>query len=290
MAVTLAQKLAEGRMRISDVLRAGLQLAGELRKVHDNGLVHGAVCPHNVELNESGVALLAGVMDQAYAAPEVISGQVPDARSDVYSFGTILFEMFTGNRPQGARSTGSPIVDRLVMPCLAENRGARAGQMPKVILDLRLLKLAVRRAAAASAARALEVRLAARMEAQDRAIAEMQRSAAEAVAILRGQVSAMQERGTKSETRGAPLGDRVAGIEQTLETMQQRTTEFEQSVAADLLDIEDGLRKQSTAMDAARAQIAQTDVVVERMVQALEALQRAVLDRDSPGDSAIVVN
>jgi hypothetical protein len=50
------------------------------------------------------------------------------------------------------------------------------------------------------------------------------------------------------------------------------------------------LRLQTVATDSVRQQLSQTDDVVERMVKAFEALQRAVLDRDGSEDSTIAVN
>jgi hypothetical protein len=72
--------------------------------------------------------------------------------------------------------------------------------------------------------------------------------------------------------------------------MKKHTFEFEHSVAADLVDIEESMRRQAAAMEAIRNQLTQTDVVVERMVKALESLQRAVLERDDAGNSPNAVN
>jgi hypothetical protein len=79
-------------------------------------------------------------------------------------------------------------------------------------------------------------------------------------------------------------------MEHALDLMKQHAYEFEHSVAADLVDIEESLRLQTVATDSVRQQLSQTDDVVERMVKAFEALQRAVLDRDGSEDSTIAVN
>jgi serine/threonine protein kinase len=297
MANTLAQRLGDGLMAVPESLRVSMLLAEALRKIHDDGRAHGALCPGNVEVGESGVTLAAGPADVAYLAPEVIAGREPDARSDIFSFGAMVFEMFTGRRAfegdvrQDPPSTGSPAVDRLVLPCLAMHREARVARMQRVILELKVLRVAARRAAAASAAKNMQARLVERLEVQERATAEMQRSAGEAVAILRGQVSAMRERAKTEPTEaGAALSDRVAAMEHALDLMKQHAYEFEHSVAADLVDIEESLRLQTVATDSVRQQLSQTDDVVERMVKAFEALQRAVLDRDGSEDSTIAVN
>jgi hypothetical protein len=293
MADTLAQRLAGAPMSVMERLRVSMLTAHALRKIHDAGAVHGALCPRNVELTgDGGVMLAAGSADQVYTAPEVLAGHALDARSDIYSFGAMVFEMFTGRQPGGIGSTGSAAVDRLVMPCLAADRGARPARMQKVILELKVLMMVARRAAAASATKRLEARLVARQGAQERAIAEIQHVASEAVAIWRDQVSAMREGLVHAGSGdGNPTwSDRVATLEHTLETMKRHSCEFEQSVAADLVDLEETLRKQTIAIDAARTQISQTDELVERMVKALEALQRAVLDHEPSGGSPIAVN
>jgi hypothetical protein len=273
-------------------------IAEELRKLHDDGRVHGALSPMAVELSETGGALALAVLNDAYLAPEVIAGQVPDARSDIFAFGAIVFEMFTGRRAfegavrEDAPSSGSPAVDRLTLPCMALAWASRISRMQKVILELKVLKVAARRAAAASAAKRMEERLAARLDVQERAVAEVQGAVGEAVAILRSHVAALREGPSNVEPGEAAtaISDRVAGLEQALESMKRRAWEFEHSVAADLVDIEEGLRVQRATVEAVKAQTAQTDDVVERLVKALEALQRAVVDHDEPGDSATVVN
>ena len=291
----LAQRLAEGRLGVPEALRVSAAMADELRRMQEDGRVHGALGPEHIQLTESGVELYPGPVSTAYAAPEVLAGREADTRSDIFSFGAIVFELFTGQRAfegverDGARSTGSPAVDRVVVPCLALQPELRPARIRNVILQLNVLKVAARRAAAGAAAKSRETRLAARLEAQERAIGEMQRSVGEAVAILRAQVSMVRERAGTADS-GERLNDRVGAIEQTLEAMKRHTLEFEQSVAADLVDIEKGMNAQKAAVDAARLSLSQTEQVVESLVKALEALQRAVLDRDESGDSTLVVN
>ncbi len=272
---TLAHRLAQARLDISEAVRLSSLLAGALRSLHDQGRLHLALCPENVELSDSRLALLHGPPVPDYAAPE---GPI-DARSDIFSFGVIVFEMFLGRRPHGAESTGSPAVDRVVLPCLAADPAARPPRMQRVILELRMLKMAARRAAAASAARNLEARL----TAQERAMTELQ----ERHPIAR-------ERALRPLPQSAdvalPLVSRVTAIEQTLDAMKKHTFEFERSVAADLLDVEETLRRHTASMDATRDQIARTDDVVERLVKVLEALQRAVVDHEESADSATVIN
>src|ERR1017187_915216 len=100
---TLAQRLAEGRLPIAEALRYAMQLADCLGKLHDVGKAHGAVTPSNLVVVAGGVELLpppegsSGAITP-YTAPEVVQGRAADARSDVFGFGAILFEMITGRR------------------------------------------------------------------------------------------------------------------------------------------------------------------------------------------------
>src|SRR5262249_36216888 len=62
----------------------------------------------------------------AYMPPEQREGKPADARSDIYSFGCVLYEMFTGARvTAGRRGVPSPKLERIVSRCLEEDPGRR---------------------------------------------------------------------------------------------------------------------------------------------------------------------
>ena len=139
---TLAARLAKGALPLEQTLRFGVEIADALDKAHRQGIVHRDLKPGNVMLTKSGVKLLdfglAKVMAPAeeksgltslptmagapnltqqgsilgtfqYMAPEQLEGAEADARSDIFSFGAVLYEMATGRRAFSGKSQASLI-------------------------------------------------------------------------------------------------------------------------------------------------------------------------------------
>jgi hypothetical protein len=327
---TLAQRLAEGRLPVSEALRYAMMLAESLRRLHDEGHAHGALSPRCVVLKNGTIELLPGSGSiTPYTAPEALDGRPTDARSDVFSFGAILYEMLTGAHAfegeggalatalatASPRPSGSPAVDRLLANCLAKDPAARWPRMQKVLMELKMLTVAARRAEAPAAQRRteaadavlrdemrqLEARLAARFATQETTMAELQSAAATLVEALRGQIAALESQvsaahehanGSKDAAEAvearvtaqfapalAAAGERVAKLELDLETLRTNSAKFEKDVAVDLHSIEAAVEAQEAGVQSARTAIAQTDDLVERVVEALESLQSAVLEQ-----------
>jgi serine/threonine protein kinase len=136
--VSLQKRLdEEGPLRVAEILRIGMQAATGLAAAHAQGLVHRDVKPANilladgverVTLTDFGLAravddvsltrvgVLAGT--PPYMSPEQARGQAIDARSDLFSLGSVLYAMCTGRTP--FRADSSYGVLRLVIdtePC-----------------------------------------------------------------------------------------------------------------------------------------------------------------------------
>jgi len=422
---TLAQRLAEGRIPVPDALRYSMQLAEALRKLHDEGRVHGSVSPVSIALNNNAVELMPAMVAAGaitpYTAPEVIAGKNPDAGSDIFSFGSVVYEMLTGRRAfEGAERgtpapSGSPAVDRFVGACVAVDPHARLQSIKRAIMELKLLSAAARRAETTGAGRTaasdaalraevqqLEARLTTRLQEQQKFVGEMQHAVTEAVATMRGQLSALStelassrgvstnveqsieaasarimgqaqhnvdavservasvqlavdaasvriaalEQGIMSansridrvEQTPAPapvveipaevhtsmeasakriaqleealaaandrmeklasqpaapaanpevfqaLAERMAHLEDSLGTVSKHNTELRDTLKKEMAGLEKQVQGQSGAIESARTAMAQTDDLVERVVEALESLQTIVLEQS--GDRA----
>ena len=122
--VTLDSKLARGPLPPDETLRLGMQLAAGLAAAHAEGVVHRDLKPGNLRLTKDGrlkildfgLAQLAPhpAQDAAaetisqshdtsgtlpYMAPEQLSGETADPRTDIWAAGAVLYETATGRRP-----------------------------------------------------------------------------------------------------------------------------------------------------------------------------------------------
>ncbi len=115
---TLDDLLASGTKKLSipDMLDIAIQVSDALDYAHRRGVIHRDIKPSNIlvtadsraKIADFGVAKLAGteitqtgqlVGTPAFMSPEQLTGDPVDARSDLFSFGAVLYFMFTGEKP-----------------------------------------------------------------------------------------------------------------------------------------------------------------------------------------------
>jgi serine/threonine protein kinase len=120
---TLAQRIARKRLKLQEALAIARQIAEAVSTAHDKGIVHRDLKPGNIKLTSDGrvkvldfgLAKAAGyeaedydstitrlglvIGTPSYMSPEQTRGKTIDYRTDIWSFGCILYEMLTAERP-----------------------------------------------------------------------------------------------------------------------------------------------------------------------------------------------
>src|ERR1700682_1219525 len=168
---TLAKRLEKGPLPLEQALKYGMEIADALDRAHRSSVVHRDLKPGNIMRTAAGTKLLDFGLAKAvpplatgdtltaaatratpvtqqgtvvgtfqYMSPEQVEGKDVDARSDIFSFGSVLYEMVTGQRAFSGKSELSvasavlekdpepistllplipPALDRAVRRCLA---------------------------------------------------------------------------------------------------------------------------------------------------------------------------
>jgi len=177
---TLAERLRRGPLDLPSAIALALQVAGAVTEAHRLGIVHRDIKPQNIMLTRSGQAkvldfgiartsafvgtdldtasaltvpgLVPGTT--AYMSPEQTRGEPVDPRSDIFSFGIVLFETVSRAHPfarQSSAETASAILTkdpavsdiaapaelrRILRKCLEKDRERRYQTMRDLVIDL----------------------------------------------------------------------------------------------------------------------------------------------------------
>jgi len=180
---TLAARIEKGPIPLDQALKFAEQIADALDRAHRAGVTHRDVKPQNIMLTRDGVKVLdfglakggakpgpteatmtavltteGTVMGTPqYMAPELFEGKEADARSDIWAFGAVLYEMVTGQKAFQGKSYSSLVgailsadpapmavkpftpawLERLVRRCLAKDQEDRWQTMRDVVIELR---------------------------------------------------------------------------------------------------------------------------------------------------------
>jgi eukaryotic-like serine/threonine-protein kinase len=144
---TLAVRLERGPLPIPQVFEHAIAIADALDKAHRQGVTHRDITPANIMLTKTGAKLLdfglakvtgersamrslstaqgtiAGTL--LYMAPEQLEGGEVDARTDIFAFGAVVYEMATGKRAFGAAMSEDVPLERVVQRCMSKEKQER---------------------------------------------------------------------------------------------------------------------------------------------------------------------
>ncbi|MDD8015159.1 MAG: protein kinase [Acidobacteriota bacterium] len=177
---SLKDRIAAGPLSLEEALDIAEQVAEGLKEAHGKGIIHRDIKPANIMLTERGqakimdfgLAKLAGTADAtktlaimgtvAYMSPEQARGEAVDQRTDIWSFGAMLYEMLTGRMPFGGKSDQALVysiwhdapeplylirpeiplpLDRIVHKALEKDQNARYQNMAEILRDLNAVRI-----------------------------------------------------------------------------------------------------------------------------------------------------
>lgn len=187
---TLAERIRRKLLEIKEVLDLAVQVADGLSEAHSHGIIHRDIKPHNIMLTARGqvkvldFGLAKTVLEKheageeastlsmltapettvgtvPYMSPEQVRGETLDARTDIFSFGVVIYEMISGRNPFQAESAGATMssiltkdpaplaryalelpdeLQRIVRKAISKDKQGRYQGIKDLLIDLRELK------------------------------------------------------------------------------------------------------------------------------------------------------
>ncbi len=173
------KSLAASGIPMKQAIDIGIQIADGLAAAHEKGIVHRDIKPENIMIRKDGIAQImdfglaklrgvsrltkegSTVGTAGYMSPEQVQGQDADHRSDTFSLGALLYELFTGQLPfKGVHETAlmyeivnveavpmsslkpdiDPELDRIVLECLQKEPDERYNAVKDIAKDLKRVK------------------------------------------------------------------------------------------------------------------------------------------------------
>jgi hypothetical protein len=286
---TLADRLSEGKMFMPEALPCALAIAESIHELHARGRTHGAVSPANIVITDTGLTLGPPVTTRR--------GSSAGYSADVFSFGAVLYQMLSGCKafseedlaeaPDLPRCGETVLFEPLIMGCLASDPKRRFQSMKKVLVELKLLHMRVRRTTPVAQPRPsatdtalpagiqqFEAGVAARLEEHEKETTASLQAAADGLKSLAAELAALRAELHSVRERATVHAAVVGGIDSVL----QQVAVLENRVSAGLQDYDKKLEEQSAAVSSVRNALAGTDSLVERLVETIELIQTVVVD------------
>ncbi len=174
---TLTEK--KGSISFKQAIDIGIQIAEGLAAAHEKGIVHRDIKPDNIMIRKDGIAQImdfglaklrgvsrltkegSTVGTAGYMSPEQVQGQDVDHRSDIFSVGVVLYELFTGQLPfRGVHETAlmyeivnmdpppmssikpeiDPALDAIILECMEKDPNERTQSVKQIGIDLKRFK------------------------------------------------------------------------------------------------------------------------------------------------------